>query len=224
MEVDSRTNTSQINSLLNGSLKIVDLNKKRKLEDEQLGLPVSKHQCWKQILPPKPPAFFGIVEVDGALSTCTTEVKGSNVYNASETGSDKGSNSFPRNSYSMMSSHTEAKFGMFTRFPLFSSLSRSVEKAMFSPGEETEAADVEPDEKIEESLVEYGSHMDFICSEYGNYSLQKYINKEIEELLEPNEAHPNDYVLSPGRWNVNQGNPVMNSKNIYTHMRLKHCF
>ncbi|KAE8661103.1 Far-red elongated hypocotyl 1, putative isoform 2 [Hibiscus syriacus] len=112
MEVDNQTNTSQNNSLLNGSLKIVDLNKKRKLEAEQLGLPVSKQHCWKQILPPKPPTFVGIVgRVDGALSTCTSEVKGVDVYDVSETGSDKDSNSFPRNSDSMMSSHAESKFG-----------------------------------------------------------------------------------------------------------------
>ncbi|XP_039003098.1 protein FAR-RED-ELONGATED HYPOCOTYL 1-LIKE-like [Hibiscus syriacus] len=230
MEVDNQTNPSHINSLLSGSLKIVDLNKKRKLEAEQLGLPVSKHQCWKQILPPKPPTFVSIV--DGALSTCTTEVKGSDIYDASETGSDKDSNSFPRNSNSM-SSHAEAKFGtVYSNYLPYdkaltsssnrgsisqgsrcsSSSSRSVEKAIFSPGEETEAADVELDENIEESLVEYGSHMDYICSEYGNYSIQQYQDKEIEELLEPNEAHPNDYVLSSGRWSVNQEAPPTTRK------------
>ncbi|KAK8561777.1 hypothetical protein V6N13_149074 [Hibiscus sabdariffa] len=233
MEVDNGTNPSQINSSHNSSLKIVDLNKKRKLEAEQLGLPVSKHQCWKQTIPSKPPLFVRIVEVDRPLNPYSSKGKGVDVYDAFETGSDKDSNSFPGNSDSTMPLHAEAKFGtVYANYLLHDKASptssysgsssqgsrcssdgttmesRGVEKEVLSPlGGGTEPADVELAKNTEESLVEYGSYIDYIYSGYGNYSLEQYQDKEIEEILNPSEADPNVYVLSSGRWSVNQESP-----------------
>ncbi|XVF08114.1 hypothetical protein REPUB_Repub06bG0198000 [Reevesia pubescens] len=229
MEVNNETNPSQIKSLLNRSLNIVDLNKKRKLEAEQLGLPVSKHQCWKQSLSSKPPAFSSIPEVEG-FTPCSFKGKGGAVYDVSETGSGKDSNSFAEDSDSAMSVHAEAKFGtghanyllydrassscsdwgLSSQGSHYSSdgtpvASRGVEKEVLSsPGGEPEPADVELAENLEESLVEYGSHIDYFYSGYGNYIIEQYQDKEIEEILNSEGANPNVYVLSSGRWSVNQ--------------------
>ena len=218
-------------SLLNKSLNIVDLNKKRKLEAEQLGLPVSKHQCSMQSLSSKPPTFGSILEVEG-FSPHAFKGKGGAVYDVYETGSAKDSNSFAEDSDSALSVHAEAKFGTddakylpYDRASSSSSYwesssqgshyssngttvaSRGVEKEVLSsPGGEPEPADVELTENLEESLVEYGSHMDYIYSGYGNYIIEQYQDKEIEEILNSDGANPNVYVLSSGRWSVNKGN------------------
>ncbi|XVE76387.1 hypothetical protein DITRI_Ditri12bG0168500 [Diplodiscus trichospermus] len=237
MEVGNQTNPSQIKSLLNKSLKIVDLNKKRKLEAEQLGLPVSKHQCWKQSLSSEPYTFGDIPAVEG-FSPSTFKGKGGTVYDTSETGSAKDSNSFAEDSDSVMSVHAESTFGtdnakylLHDRSSSSSSdwksssqgshyssdgttvPSRGVEKEVLSfPGGEPEPANTEPAENLEESLLEYGSHIDYIYSGYGNYIIEQYQDKEIEEILDSDLANPNVYVLSSGRWSVNQEAPQTTRK------------
>ena len=194
-----------------------------------MGLPVSKHQCWKQSLSWKPTTFGSIPEVEG-FSPCTFKGKGGAVYDVSETGSAKDSNSFAEDSDSALSVHAEAKFGTddakylpYDRASSSSSYwesssqgshyssngttvaSRGVEKEVLSsPGGELEPADDELAENIKESLVEYGSHIDYIYSGYGNYTIEQYQDKEIEEILNSDGANSN--VLSSGRWSVNQGN------------------
>ncbi|XWS55644.1 hypothetical protein CRYUN_Cryun09bG0018800 [Craigia yunnanensis] len=226
MEIDNETNPFQI---------------KRKLEaDQQLGLPVSKHQCWKQSLSLKPPTFGSIPEVEG-FSPCTFKGKGGAVCDVYETGSAKDSNNFAEDSDSAMSMHAEVKFGrddakylLYDKASSSSSdwgsssqcsnyssdgttvSSRGVEKEVLSsPGGEPEPADVELAENLEESLVEYGCHIDYIYSVYGNYTIEQYQDKEIEEILNSDGANPNVYVLLSGRWSVNQGNSY-DFENIYT--------
>ncbi|KAK6244907.1 hypothetical protein QUC31_011316 [Theobroma cacao] len=254
MEVDNQTNPSQVKSLLNGSVNIVDFNKKRKLEAEQLGLPISKHQCWNRSLPSKPPTFSSIQEIEG-FSPCTFKGKGGAAYDVSETGSAKDSNSFAEDSDCAMSVHDEAKFGTEdTKYlpygrasssssdwgsnsqgSLYSSdsttvASRSVDKEVLSsPGGEPEPADVELADNLEESLVEYGSHIDYIYSGYGNYPIEEYRDKEIEEILNTNGANPNVYVLSSGRWSANQGlllrrfNVVKQDWSLYSYASMRCC-
>ncbi|XWS59834.1 hypothetical protein CRYUN_Cryun08bG0155900 [Craigia yunnanensis] len=235
MEVDNETNPSHIKSLLNRSVNIVDLNKKRKLEAELLDLPVSKHQCWKLRLSSKSPTFGSIPEVEG-FSPCAFKGKGGAVYDVSETGSAKDSNSFAEDSDSAMSVHAEAKFGtedakylLYNRASSSSSdwgssfqgscyssddttvASRGVEKEVLSsPGGEPEPADVELADNLEESLAEYG--IDHIYSGYGNYAIEQYQDKEIEEFLNSDGANPNVYVLSSGRRSVNQDAPQTTRK------------
>ncbi|XP_022742854.1 protein FAR-RED ELONGATED HYPOCOTYL 1-like [Durio zibethinus] len=237
MEVDDETNPTQIKSSLNKSLNIVDLNKKRKLEAEQLVLPVSKHHCWKQSLSLKPPTFGSILEVEG-FSPCTLKEKGGAVYDVSETGSAKDSNSFAEDSDSAISVHAEVKFGTddakYLPYDRASSSSsdwgsssqdshyssygtnvalKGVEKEVLSsPGGRPELADVELAENLDESLVEFGSHIDYIYSGYGNYAIEQYQDKEIEEILNCDGANPNVYVLSSGRWSVNQEAPQTTRK------------
>ncbi|OMO97254.1 hypothetical protein COLO4_14776 [Corchorus olitorius] len=227
MEIDNEPNPSQIKSLLNGSLS-VDLNKKRKLEAEHLGLPISKHQCWNQGLQLKPPAFTGVPEVEG-YNSCNSKPKGGASYDVSETGSAKDSNSFGEDSYSL---HAEAKFGtedtkysLYDRSSSFSDWASSSRESHYSsddttvasggverevlssPAGEPEIADVDLTQIPEDSHVEYGSHIDYIYSGYGNYTIEQYQEKEIEEILNSNGANQNVYVLSSGRWSVNQEAP-----------------
>lgn len=237
MEVDSETDPSQTKSLFNKSLNFVDLNKKRKLEAQQLGLPVSKHHCLIQSLSSKPSAFGIIKEVKG-FSPSTLKGKGGALYDVSETGSAKDSNSFAEDSDSAMSVHPGAKFGTDDAKYLlcdraFSSssdwgsssqgshnssdsttvASRGVEKEVLSShGGKSEPADVELIENLEESLAEYEDYIDDIYSGYGNYIIEKYQDKEIEEILNSSGANPNVYVLSSGRWSVNQEAPQTTRK------------
>ncbi|XVF76655.1 hypothetical protein PTKIN_Ptkin13bG0284000 [Pterospermum kingtungense] len=233
MEVDTETDPSQTNkSLISKSLNIVDLNKKRKLEAQQLGLPVSKHHCLIQRFSSKPSAFRIIAELEG-FSPSTFKGKGGALYNVSETGSAKDSNSFAEDSDSAMSVYPEGKTGKddakhllydsasFSSSDLGSSsqvfhdssdgttvASRGVEKEVLS------SHDGEPElaENLEESLVEFGDHIDYIYSGYGNYIIDQYQDKEIEEILNSKGANPNVYVLSSGRWSVNQEAPQTTRK------------
>ncbi|KAL1126484.1 hypothetical protein V6Z11_A13G114800 [Gossypium hirsutum] len=201
-------------SFLKKSINIVDLNKKRKLEAEQLGLPLSKHQCWKQSLSLKPPTFGSITQVEG-FTPCTFQGKTWAVCDVLETGSAKDSNSFGDDSDTAISVHDNRASSSSS--PNWGSSSQhshsdgrtvassSVEKEVVSsPGDEPEPADAELAENLDESLVEYGSDINYIYSRYGNYTIEQHQDKEIKEILNCDGANPNVYILSSGRWSVNQ--------------------
>ncbi|GMJ12125.1 hypothetical protein HRI_004881700 [Hibiscus trionum] len=228
MEIDNKKpNPSQIKSFLDKSPIVVDINKKRKIEAEQLGLPSPKHQCWKQSLSLKPPTLGSITEVEG-FSPCTFKGKGGAVYDVSETESVKDSNSFAEDSDTAMSMHANGKYLLYnsasSSSPDWGSssggshsdgttvASSSVEKDVLSSpdwgsssrGSHSETADAILAENLQEKLAEYGDDIDYIYSGYRNYTIEKYQDKEIEEILNSNGENPNDYVLSSGRWSVNQ--------------------
>lgn len=58
---------------------------------------------------------------------------------------------------------------------------------------------------LEEQLLEFENHEDYIASEYGDDILEQCTNTELEDILYANSSNPNVYVLSSGRWTVNQG-------------------
>lgn len=53
-------------------------------------------------------------------------------------------------------------------------------------------------------LLEFGNEADYIKYAYGD--VEQYTDKEVEDILYSNGMNPNMYVLSSGRWSVNQGN------------------
>ncbi|CDP06595.1 unnamed protein product [Coffea canephora] len=55
----------------------------------------------------------------------------------------------------------------------------------------------------EEHLLEFGSHSNCSCLEC-RASFEGYTDKELEEMLYSNGATPNNYVLSSERWTLNQ--------------------
>ncbi|KAE8702481.1 Far-red elongated hypocotyl 1, putative isoform 2 [Hibiscus syriacus] len=230
MEIDNKKpNPSQIKSFLDNSLIDVDLNKKRKLKAEQLGLPLPKHQCWKQSLSLKPPPTLGSVTKIEGFSPCIFKGKGGDDYDVSEIESAKDSNSLSEDSDTSMSMHADAKYSLFNSVsswsPDWGSSSRgshsdgttvassSVGKdVLSSPGDELETADARLAENLQETLAEYGDDIDYIYSGYGNYTIEQYQDKEIEETIKSDGANPNVYVLSSGRWSVNQEAPETKRK------------
>lgn len=56
----------------------------------------------------------------------------------------------------------------------------------------------------EDHLLEFGNDADYINSEYGD--MEQCTDKGLEDILYSNGLNPNKYVLSSGRWTVNQGN------------------
>ncbi|KAE8713226.1 Far-red elongated hypocotyl 1, putative isoform 2 [Hibiscus syriacus] len=229
MEIDNKKpNPSQIKSYLENSLIVVDINKKRKLEAEQLGLPLPKHQCWKQSLSLKPPSLCSVTEIEG-FGSCTFKGKGANDYDVSKTELAKDSNSFAEDSDTAMSMHADAKClldnSASSSSPDWGSRSQcshsdgttvassSVGKdVLSSPGDELETADARLAENLQETLDEYGDNIDYIYSGYGKYTIEQYQDKEIEEILNSDGANPNVYVLSSGRWSVNQEAPETKRK------------
>ncbi|GLT92569.1 hypothetical protein SLE2022_104000 [Rubroshorea leprosula] len=240
MEVDNQ-NPSAIRRLLANKALVADLNRKRKLHAEQLGLPISKHQCGNGNLLSKPHSMFhGNLEIEDS-SSCTSKVKaeGGAIDDGSESGSAKDSNSFGGGYDSVISVHAGAKFeadnvkisqydrasssasgwGSSSLDSCCSSDGRTIiernidedqEMSSAAPGELEPAnlADIlNRAENLDEALLEYESHIDYIYSGYGNYIIEQYQDKEIEEIPQTSHANANAnaYILSSGRWTVNQG-------------------
>ncbi|KAL0344524.1 UNVERIFIED_CONTAM: protein FAR-RED ELONGATED HYPOCOTYL 1 [Sesamum radiatum] len=179
-------------------------------------MPLPKHVCWGQIL-----------ESDCLLDSSTEPKKlQSNNFargGASDTESAKDSNSFNCNEDSIMSTDYESKTE--TEYPetsaascertsssvswmdstseisLYSSHSTSLTKSSCSEPESLSVT-----EQLDRADSQYGlgpaSNYDF--SEYGNEGIEQCTEKELENLLYSNGVAPGNYVLSSGRWSVNQ--------------------
>ncbi|GLT89563.1 hypothetical protein SLE2022_075410 [Rubroshorea leprosula] len=237
MEVDNE-NPSAIRRLLANKALIADLNRKRKLQAEQLGLPASKHQ-WgnRNLLSRSHSTFNGNLEAEESSSCTSSKVKAERgaIDDGSETDSAKDSNSFGEDYDSVMSMDAKAKFNSenvkFSRYNGASSsssgwgpgsldsshsldgrtgIARGSEDHEMSSAAlgELELANhddyLSAAENLGDALVEYESHIDYIYSRYGNYVMEQYSDKEIEEIPHTSDANANVYVLSSGRWNVNQ--------------------
>lgn len=86
---------------------------------------------------------------------------------------------------------------------LYSLESRSLTKSNSSQTESLSLCE----QFYEENLPEFGSHDENCsCSGCGNDEIEQYTDKEFENLLYSNGVDPSNYVLSSGRWSVNQGN------------------
>ncbi|KAF2303180.1 hypothetical protein GH714_014386 [Hevea brasiliensis] len=64
---------------------------------------------------------------------------------------------------------------------------------------------------LDEPIVEFGSHFDYACSQDGIDSIEPCIDKELDDILNSNGVNPNVYVLSSGRWSVNQATDIVNA-------------
>jgi len=72
--------------------------------------------------------------------------------------------------------------------------------------------DVQALNNDEEHLLGIGGFSGHECSEYAKESNECPVDKEFEDFLFSSGVDPNVYVLSSGRWNVNQGiMPVLDS-------------
>ncbi|KAK4432348.1 protein FAR-RED ELONGATED HYPOCOTYL 1 [Sesamum alatum] len=135
----------------------------------------------------------------------------------SDTESAKDSNSFHCNADSIMSTDYESKTeteyqetsaaaasyertsssvswaDSISEIDLYSSQSMSLTKSSCSEPESL---------SVTEQLDRPDSHSD--CSEYRNEGIEHCTEKELENLLYSNGIAPGNYVLSSGRWSVNQ--------------------
>lgn len=212
----------------------VDLSKKRKLQTEQLYMPLPKHTCLIRILECNSDPWAN--EVYPCLNM--GEIDGLARGYEMDTESAKDSNSFTRDSDSIMSISGEAKIDLRSpkacsldqpstssvswdsfKNSLYSLESRSLTKSSSSKAESSNYSmehecphhnfGLNPSLNFEENLLELGSHVECSCSEYGINGIGHYTDKEFEDMLYSNGVAPRSYVLSSGRWTVNQGNWVL---------------
>ncbi|KAL0426309.1 UNVERIFIED_CONTAM: protein FAR-RED ELONGATED HYPOCOTYL 1 [Sesamum latifolium] len=179
-------------------------------------MPLPKHVCWGQSL-----------ESDSLLDSSTEpkKVQSNNFARgcASDTESAKDSNSFHCNEDSFMSTDYESKTE--TDYPetsaasyehtsssvswadssseicLYSSKSTSLTKSSCS---EPESLSITEQLDRPDSQYGLGQCLNCDCSEYRNEGIEQCTEKEVGNLLYSNGVAPGNYVLSSGRWSVNQ--------------------
>ncbi|XP_062095611.1 protein FAR-RED ELONGATED HYPOCOTYL 1-like isoform X2 [Humulus lupulus] len=202
-EIDSIRVISALNTL-----------KKRKLQAEQLGLPISKHKCWDRA-----------VASDGQLSTFLAKEKAKRVAiddksEAEPLESAKDSNSFGEDYDCATSAYNGAKmeveYAKTEDMPSSSSLTQGTDILGKNKSLWSSLKAVKGDAKEEEELVfgHYTSqhkermqaclNLEEQLLEYGDESLEQCTDKELEDILYAEGLNPNVYVLSSGRWTVNQ--------------------
>ncbi|KAL5809295.1 hypothetical protein ACOSQ3_029986 [Xanthoceras sorbifolium] len=235
----NNVNPSEIKSfhITGQRTNVIDLNKKRKLEAELLGLPIAKHKCWNGSLPLK---SLSILEKNPKVEDFdTTIIKGTAEDDGSENESAKDSNNVVEDSDSAMSEHGESKFEAgdaktWSYHHTSSSLSNwssssfkdnsctsdsitaseggdSKEQFAFVGEENHPSHHVDGlliAETFDDPLIGDGNNVHELCPGYGNVTEEQYTEKDIDTLLYSNEVNPNVYVLSSGRWSVNQDSQI----------------
>ncbi|EEF30830.1 protein FAR-RED ELONGATED HYPOCOTYL 1 isoform X2 [Ricinus communis] len=211
-----------------------DLNKKRKLQAEQLVLPISKHKCWDHRIIYRPPSILEEnQEADDLIAHVTQEnAERQAIEDVSDPESAKDSNSFVGDSESIMSVHGEAKFEteVSKQWPPLNGPSASsncgcnnLKETQCSMDDVTPTGGTGKDElpflagehdlyhhynelhqNLEEATEEFRNHSDYMCSEHGIESIEPCTDNVPDDMLSANEANPNMFILSSGRWTVNQ--------------------
>lgn len=170
---------------------IMNWNKKRKLQTDQVDLLRPKHKCWVSRFPSEHCLKFDEnPELESMQYNLTVKGKthASIIDNISEPGSVKDSNSFAEDSDTAMSVNVEAK------------LEIDCSKSYLY-----EDADVQALKNVEEQLLALGSCTEQEFLEHAKDSSEHSIDKEFEDFLYTSGVNPNMYVISSGRWNMNQG-------------------
>ena len=214
--------------------KLFCLNKKRKLQAKQLGLPISKHKCWDHRLPLETPTIHENQEEKDLITHIIKQnAERQAIDERSDPESDKDSNSFDGDSDSAMSMYGEAKLEMEVskiwppNRPSTSSfdLGNSVKDTQYSPDnfaaprhagrEELTFVEGEDDhcchydglqvsQNLEDPILEIESPLNYSCAEFGTDNIEPGADEEVD-ILYSNEVNLNGYVLSSGRLNADQG-------------------
>ena len=209
----------------------MDLNKKRKLQAELLDLPSPKLKCWGRSFSSQ--IFHPLDENTKIFDLHTPiieeETDGETLDDRSEPDSAKDSNSFAGDSDSIISVYGEAKFEPECEktcpysHPYCSSVNwgdNSSGDSLYSLKSTRMIPDLSKDkptcvtgehnpllfQNLEEQLLEFGNNVDFMTSEYGDEIIEHSTDKELADMPYVSGMTPNNYVLSSGRWSVNQGN------------------
>ncbi|KAK4392255.1 protein FAR-RED ELONGATED HYPOCOTYL 1 [Sesamum angolense] len=167
------------------------LNKKRKLQDELQEMPLPKHVCWDQSL-----------ESDSLLDSSTEpkKVQSNNFARGGESDTESAKDKTSAGSYERTSSSVSWADSS-SEVGLYSSNSTSLTKLSCS-----EPESISITEQLDRADSQYGlgPSLNYDCSEYRNEDIEQRTEKELENLLHSNGVAPGNYVLSSGRWSVNQ--------------------
>ncbi|KAH6762085.1 far-red-elongated hypocotyl1-like protein [Perilla frutescens var. hirtella] len=215
-----------VNSVLD--ISIAYLKKKRKLQDELLGMPSPKHVCWGQRL---------VYDFPSDSTIEPKMVRGSIFERGVESKPESASHSysFPSDADLSMSSHDGAK--TYLSYPKADASAEPVNSSTFSNdtssqidpySSESRSQTKSSSSKFESPSIceelhclyrEYGLHLSDTCEDhllefgsYGNCSLsgcqndatEGCVDESVDNQLYSNGAAGNSYVLSSGRWSVNQ--------------------
>ncbi|KAA8516410.1 hypothetical protein F0562_016703 [Nyssa sinensis] len=215
-------NSVDVDKVLHSSM--VYWNKKRKFPAEHLGLPLPKHKCWDRKFSLeydfpsnenlKAEDFHGCIitgktnggakdtngftsDTDSNMSeSCEAKNESEYTYTSpcdcpSSSSGDWGSSCF-KNALHSFNCKLVTKSGADTAEPPY------ICREHNSPRHESGP-------HYDEHLQEFGNHVDYSCLEHGNDSIEQCADKELEDMLYySNGVNSNNYVLSSGRWVVNQ--------------------
>ncbi|PIN04755.1 hypothetical protein CDL12_22700 [Handroanthus impetiginosus] len=187
------------------------LNKKRKFQAELLEMPCPKHVCFGQRL-----------EYDASSDSSTAPKKARSAMYArgceSNPESPKDSCSFHSDPDSVLSLHEDA-----TTYHYFPETHTSVEPSASSAGFGGTSSEIGLHSLESRSITKSSSsksgpfeELDCLRQDYGLYTSDKYeellefdgiehcTQEDLDNLLYANGVVPNNYILSSGRWSVNQ--------------------
>ncbi|XP_027336788.1 protein FAR-RED ELONGATED HYPOCOTYL 1-like isoform X3 [Abrus precatorius] len=167
---------------------IAEWNKKRKLQSDELDLPRPKHKCWLGNSSSEHASMF---EENRALESMQIYVLEDRTgADSSEPESAKDSNSFTEDSNTAMSVNEEDEKGCSGEADTF------VDKEC-NPS--YHYADIQALKNLEEQILELENRSNHVCQEYA-----EDVDMEFEDFLFAQGGNRNMYVLSSGRWSVNQ--------------------
>ncbi|XP_004514391.1 protein FAR-RED-ELONGATED HYPOCOTYL 1-LIKE [Cicer arietinum] len=209
--------TNQIPSQLNRfkvdemhDINIIEWNKKRKLHGYQLDLLRPKNKCRVENVSSEGASMLNESSILESADnhTVNSRVDASSAEDRSEPESAKDSNSFIEDSDTSMSVNEEAKpdADCANAYLCVNRLSYSEEETFidrkYNPSYDD--LDTQALENPEERLLRLGTLSDHVYSEYDKDNIDQSVDKEFEDFLCSNGVNPDTYVLSSGRWDVNQ--------------------
>ncbi|KAK7255782.1 hypothetical protein RIF29_29201 [Crotalaria pallida] len=201
-DTPSQLNRFQVDGMHN--INIVEW-RKRKLQSDQLDLLRPKRKCWDGHA-----SLFDENPVLESMHNHTVKsiTDTSVVDDRSEPESVKDSNSFIEDCDTAMSVNEEAKAeaDCANTYLYVKRESYSEDSTLFDSkyGSSYNDADMQALENPEEHLLGAGSFSGHPYSEHADDSSEHSVDKEFEDFLFSNGVNPNTYVLSSGRWNVDQ--------------------
>ncbi|XP_054780982.1 protein FAR-RED ELONGATED HYPOCOTYL 1-like [Prosopis cineraria] len=200
---------------------ITEGNKKRKLQTDQLDLPRSKHKCW----------VGRFSSEHGSMSDDNLELGSTHMpmfmsetyasaLDISETKSSKGSNNFSEDSDAAMSVNDEPKHQMDCPKPYlygrpsysfinwdgyyFKKSCREEDTVVERESSYDYDDDIQALVNLEEHSLGLGICRDHDYSDYVKKGNEHSREKEFEDVFAAHGANPSIYILSSGKWDVNQ--------------------
>ncbi|KAK3226347.1 hypothetical protein Dsin_006209 [Dipteronia sinensis] len=213
----------------------VDLKKKRKLGADLLGLPAAKHKCWNGSLTLKSlemednDATIIKVTAEGGHFDERSKQESANDSNSFEESFDSamsghGESKFESENGITCSYQRLSSSSNYWSFCSFKDSSNSSDSTSMTEGvvDKQQTAFVGEEhppshhvdglhvaENFDNPPIGYGSHnVHDLCPGYGNDTEDQYTGEVIEDILHLNEVNPNSFVLSSGRWGLNQESEI----------------